>query len=82
MSAASAGGVVPRALVHAAKAYAKSPKKLGEVVLALVEGDGARRGLDEGQEVVLALCREELAEAAGRRERERDRKRAYRAARS
>lgn len=75
-------GVVPRALVHAAKAYAKNPKKLGEVVLALVGGEANPKGLDEGQTVVLTLCREELAEAADRRVRERERKAKWRAGKS
>ena len=74
-------GVVPRALVHAARVYAKNPKKLGEIVLALVGGADAPRGLDEGQAVTLALCREELDEAADRRGRERERKARWRAGR-
>lgn len=75
-------GVVPRALVHAARVYAKNPKKLGEIVLALVGGGAdAPRGLDEGQAVTLALCREELDEAADRRGRERERKAKWRAER-
>ena len=74
-------GVVPRALVHAARVYAKNPKKLGEIVLALVGGADAPRGLDEGQAVTLALCREELDEAADRRGFERERKAKWRAER-
>ena len=78
--AASAGleAVVPRVIVHAAKVYGKNPKKLGEVIIALVGGVDAERGLDEGQGVVLALCREELADAAAKRRRERERKARWR----
>ncbi len=74
-------GVVPRALVHAARVYAKNPKKLGEIVLALVGGGDAPRGLDEGQAVTLALCREELEDADARRRAERERKAKWRAER-
>ncbi len=77
---ARGAGVVPRVLVHAAKAYAKNPKKLGEVIIALVEGAEKPKGLDEGQTVVLTLCREELAETADRRRAERERKARWRSA--
>jgi len=73
--------VVPRALALAARVYAKNPKKLGEIVLALVGGADAPRGLDEGQAVTLALCREELDKAADRRGRARERKAKWRAGR-
>lgn len=66
-------GVLPRAIAHAAEAYAKCPKKLGEVVIALVAG-GEGRGLDEGQRVVLSLCREEIDERLARRRAEAERK--------
>lgn len=74
------GGIVPRCLVHAAAAYARKPAKLGEVVLALVGGEYAPKCLDEGQTVVVALCREELAAAAARRESARVRRARSRAA--
>ena len=48
--------MVPKTLAYAAKAYAKNPKKLGEIGLALVNGSDAK--LDEGQRVVLAMCRD------------------------
>ncbi len=74
------GGIVPRCLVHAAAAYARRPAKLGEVVLALVGGEYAPKSLDEGQTVVVALCREELAAASARRESARLRRAQSRAA--
>ena len=75
----SAVGVVPRALVHAARVYAKNPRKLGEVVIALVEGAERPKGLDEGQLVTLAICRGELEDAEARRRVERERKARWRA---
>lgn len=74
------GGLVPRCLAHAAAAYARRPAKLGEVVLALVGGEYAPKSLDEGQTVVVALCREELAERSARRAAARERKAKWREA--
>ena len=67
--------MVPKTLDYAAKAYAENPNKLGEIVLALVNGSDAK--LDEGQRVVLAMCRDELAEKERQRELARDRKRRF-----
>ncbi len=77
---ARAAGLMPRALALTARAYRKDPRKLGLIVLALNEGCEAPRGFDEGMEVALGLCREELATTAQKRERERTRKARSRAA--
>jgi hypothetical protein len=79
-TAADNGGIVPRCLAYAAAAYARKPAKLGEIVLALVGGECAPKCLDEGQTVVLTICREELAAAAARRESARLRRARSRAA--
>lgn len=77
---AKAAGLMPRALALTAWAYRKDPKKLGLIVLALNAGCETPKGFDEGMEVALGLCREELARTAQRREKERTRKAKSRAA--
>lgn len=70
-------GLVPKTLAYAAKAYGKNPKKLGEVVLAICGQTGLK--LDEGQQVVVAICRGELEDRAEVRARAAAKKREWRA---
>lgn len=68
---------IPKCLALAAKA-SNDPKWVGEVVIALVNGDAGKR-LDHGQQTVLAMCREELEERESTRKAWAERKRKSRA---
>lgn len=69
--------IFPRALVTAAKTFAKKPKVLGEVLIALVTGE--TKDLSEVQQYIVAECRAELEYRQSRRESARERKRRQRA---
>jgi len=81
--------IFPKALVTAARTFAKRPAVVGEVLVALVSDEGIRNEelgirnggrdrLTEVQRYIVAACREEMAELAARRAAAAERKRRQR----
>lgn len=69
--------ILPKSLELAARSTSDA-KWLGEIVLALVNGDDKRK-LDIGQRTVLAMCRQELSDRETKRAEWAARKRKSRA---
>lgn len=71
--------IFPRALVTAARTFAKRPAVVGEVLCALVAPDvaGAAK-LTDVERYIVEECRAEIAERTARRDRAAERKRRLR----
>ena len=71
--------IIPHALVIAAKTFAKNPKMVGEVLVALVNETGEAK-LSDVQRYILGSCYEELKDLQEKREAVNERKRRSRLA--
>lgn len=70
--------IFPKALVTAARTFAKRPAVVGEVLVALVSDDAGGKALSEVQRYIVAACREEMADRATARAKVAERKRRQR----
>lgn len=69
--------IIPHALVIAAKTFAKNPKMVGEVLVALVNETGEAK-LSDVQKYILTSCNEELKDLQEKRVQAAERKRRQR----
>ena len=69
--------IIPRALAIAAKTFRDKPAVLGEILVAIATDEEPKR-LTDVQRYIVADCREELRELAGRRAAAAERKRRQR----